>query len=64
MMRILEIAMRVVCFLFGVMLAFGASIRISDGGTCEVLANMIFVLVWNCAVLALLILPWAIPQRN
>ena len=63
-MRTLEIAMRIVCFVFGVMLAFGASIRISDGGTCEVLANMIFVLVWNCAVLALLILPWAIPQRN
>jgi len=40
------------------------TVRIHDGDTREVLANMIFVLVWNCAVLALLILPWAISLRN
>lgn len=64
MMRILEIAMRLVCFVIGIMLAFGMTVRIHDGDTREVLANMIFVLVWNCAVLALLILPWALPLRN
>ena len=64
MMRTLEIAMRLVCFVIGIMRAFGMTVRIHDGDTREVLANMIFVLVWNCAVLALLILPWAIPLRN
>lgn len=64
MMRTLEIAMRLVCFVIGIMLAFCMTVRIHDGDTREVLANMIFVLVWNCAVLALLILPWAIPLRN
>ena len=63
-MRTLEIAMRIVCFLFGIMLALGASIRISDGGTCEVLANALLVFVWLSAVLALLILPWALQLRN
>lgn len=64
MMRTLEIAMRLVCFVIGIMLAFGASIRISDGGTCEVLANALLAFVWLGAVLALLILPWALPLRN
>ena len=63
-MRTLEIAMRLVCFVIGIMPAFGMTVRIHDGDTREVLANMIFALVWNCAVLALLILPWAIPLRN
>lgn len=44
MMRILEIAMRLVCFVIGIMLAFGMTVRIHDGDTREVLANMIFVL--------------------
>ena len=35
MMRILEIAMRVVCFFVGVMLAFGGSVQVSAGLTSE-----------------------------
>ena len=63
-MKTLEIAMRIVCFLVGVMLAFGVTVRISDGDTREVLANALFVFVWLGAVAALLILPWAVPLRN
>lgn len=64
MMRILEIAMRVVCFFVGVMLASGGSVRVSDGDAREVLANTLLVFVWLGAVAALLILPWALPLRN
>jgi len=63
-MRTLEIVMRIVCFVMGIMLAFGMTIRIHDGDTREVLANALLVFVWLGAVLALLILPWALPLRN
>ena len=63
-MRTLEIVMRIVCFVMGIMLAFGMTIRIHDGDTREVLANALLVCVWLGAVLALLILPWALPLRN
>ena len=63
-MRTLEIVMRIVCFVMGIMLAFGMTIRIHDGDTREVLANALLAFVWLGAVLALLILPWALPLRN
>ena len=56
-MKTLEIAMRIVCFLLGVMLAFGVTVRISDGDAREVLANALFVFVLLGAAVALLILP-------
>ena len=63
-MRTLEIVMRIVCFLVGVMLASGGSVRVSDGRGREGLANALLVLVWLGAALALLVLPWALPLRN
>ncbi len=63
-MRTLEIAMRIVCFVVGIMLAFGVRVRVSDGDAREVFANVLLIFVWLGAVLALLILPWALPLRN
>lgn len=63
-MRTLEIVMRIVCFLVGVMLASGGSVRVSDGDARKVLANTLLVFVWLGAALALLVLPWALPLRN
>ena len=63
-MRTLEIVMRIVCFLVGVMLASDGSVRVSDGRGRKGLANALLVLVWLGAALELLVLPWALPLRN
>lgn len=63
-MRTLEIAMRILCFVVGIMLAFGVRVRVSDGDAREVFANVLLIFVWLSAVPALLILPWALPLRN
>ena len=63
-MRTVEIAMRILCFVVGIMLAFGVRVRVSDGDAREVFANVLLIFVWLSAVLALLILPWALPLRN
>lgn len=63
-MRTLEIAMRILCFMVGIMLAFGVRVQVSDGDAREVFANVLLIFVWLGAVLALLILPWALPLRN
>ena len=63
-MRTVEIAMRILCFVVGIMLAFGVRVRVSDGDAREVFANVLLIFVWLSAVLALLILPWALPLRT
>lgn len=63
-MKTIEIVMRIVCFLLGVMLAFGVNVHITNGSACEVLANTLFMFVWLSAVLTLVILPWALPRRK
>lgn len=63
-MKAIETVMRIVCFLLGVMLAFGVKVHITNGSIYEILANTLFVFVWLSAVLTLVILPWALPWRK
>lgn len=63
-MHKLEIIMRGVCFCMGILLACSTNIRVRDAGTTEILANVLLAGIWLCAVVALLVLPWALPLIN
>ena len=63
-MRHIEIVMRAFCFCFGVLLALSIQVKIRAKNATEVFANALFALVYLGAVVALLVLPWALPLRN
>lgn len=56
--------MRAFCFCFGVLLALSIQVKIRAKNATEVFANALFALVYLGAVVALLVLPWALPLRN
>lgn len=63
-MKTIEIIMRIISFCMGILLACSTSIKVRGDGAVETLCNTLFVFVYLAAVVALLVLPWALPLRN
>lgn len=63
-MRHIEIVMRIICFCFGILLAVSIEVKMHAESATEVFANALLALVYIGAVVALLVLPWALPLRN